>query len=154
LTGGNPQLPPDQVDTGGELGDRMLHLKPSVDLDEVKSAIRVEKLHRSRIGIVESSGCFESGVEQGLYLVLGWLSAKERGGCLFHPLLVPSLDRALALEAVQVSPMVIGEDLHLDVAGRWEVALEVHAGTPKCGPSAVGALPKRLFQLDFALGDR
>ncbi len=43
-------------------------------------------------------------------------------------LLVPALDRAVALEQVDEVPVVVAEDLHLDVLRALDVALEEHGG--------------------------
>ncbi len=61
--------------------------------------------------------------------------SNKRRGRLLHHLLVAPLDGALALEAVDEVAVAVAEDLHLDVAGRGEVALEVHALAPERGPS-------------------
>ena len=47
-------LQPDQVEAGDELGDRMFHLNPRVDLDEVElTRGREQELHCSGVGITD-----------------------------------------------------------------------------------------------------
>src|SRR6185312_1977473 len=53
-------------------------------------------------------------------------------GRLLDQLLVPALDRALAL-AERHRPLAVGEHLHLDVARAGDVALEVDVGVAEPG---------------------
>src|SRR5207247_645470 len=45
---------------------------------------------------------------------------------LIDELLMAALDRALALVQMHDRAFAVAEDLHLDVAGRFEIALHVH----------------------------
>src|SRR5262249_51234624 len=68
LPGGDPQLPADEIETGGELGDRMFHLETGVHLDEVEGAVGDQELHRTGVGVAEGpcrgEGRLGHGVKQ------------------------------------------------------------------------------------------
>ena len=51
--------------------------------------------------------------------------AEANGGCLLEQLLVPPLDRALPLSQGDGRAVIVGKDLHLDVARMLEIALQV-----------------------------
>ena len=52
---GHQQLQPDQVEPGNQLGHRMLHLQPGVDLQEVEAAVSGEhELGGARSDVAES----------------------------------------------------------------------------------------------------
>ena len=113
LAGGDPQLRLHQVDVGDLLGHGVLDLDARVHLDEDVVALGVEQeLHRAGVAVadllrephrVRAHPVAELGVEVG-------------GGRDLDDLLVPPLDRAVALEEVDHVALAVGEDLHLDVA--------------------------------------
>ena len=112
LAGCDPQLGLHEVDVGDLLGHGVLDLDPRVHLDEVVVAVGAEQeLHRAGVAVadlgrepygVRTHPLAEVGVEVG-----------RRGD--LDDLLVPPLDRAVALEEVDHVALGVGEDLHLDV---------------------------------------
>ena len=114
LAGGDPELGLDQVDVGDLLGDRVLDLDPRVHLDEDVVAVRVEKeLHGAGVPVAdlprEPDGVGAHPRPQ--------VRVEVRRRRDLHHLLVPSLDRAVALEQVHHLARAVGQDLHLDVPG-------------------------------------
>ena len=75
LTGGDPQLLADEVEPRDELRDRMLHLEPRVQLDEVEIALRPdEELERAGVDVADRATRALGG---GLHL-LALLGAERR----------------------------------------------------------------------------
>jgi hypothetical protein len=65
LTGGDADLPLDEVDAGDHFRHRMLHLEPGVHFHEeelVRGVVRNEELHRAGAGVVDAAG----GLARGL----------------------------------------------------------------------------------------
>ena len=123
LTARNPDLLLDEVDSGDELGDRMLDLQPCVHLHE-------EELVGSLGGDDEFDGA-RSGVADTARRVAGGLAdtcarrfVEKRRGCLLDDLLVSTLQRALALAEMNHVAVLVGKDLHLDVAWGVDEVLE------------------------------
>src|SRR5260370_10888470 len=125
LAGRHAQLRGHQVEAGNFFGDRMLDLQPRVHLEEVEAALRVhEELERTRIDVSDGARARDRGIRQP---ALG-LRLEVRRRRLLHELLMPPLDRALALVQVDDAALRVAEDLHLDVARRLEIALDVDLG--------------------------
>ena len=120
LASGDRKLERDEVESGRLLGDWMLDLDPPVQLEEVEVAPVEQEFDGSKAPIADlrcerdrpgAHPFAQRTVERG----------RRR---LFQDLLVPPLDRALALaERIDV-PTGVGEQLDLDVPGTLEVALE------------------------------
>src|SRR6202011_5682902 len=129
----DPDLLLDEVDAGHRLGDRMLDLQPGIYLEEVELAIAEDELDGSCIHV---AGRFRR--PEGSVAHRGSdLGAYGRRRSLLHDLLVPSLDRALALAQVHRVSVAITDDLDLDVAGLADVPLEIDRRVTKrrsCGP--------------------
>ena len=112
LAGRDPQLGLHEVDVGDLLGHGVLDLDPRVHLDEVVVALGAEQeLHGAGVAVADlgrephrvgAHPLADVGVEVG-----------RRGD--LDDLLVPPLDRAVALEEVDHVALGVGEDLHLDV---------------------------------------
>jgi hypothetical protein len=66
---------------------------------------------------------------------------------------VPALDRALALEAVDRVAVLVGEDLHFDVAGRRKVALDQQRAVAECRLRLPRRGGERVFELGRAVHD-
>ena len=122
LAGRHPQLLPHKVDARHQLRDRVLDLEPGVDLEEVEASRLVEQeLHRPGVlvagrGEEPAGGAAHLGPERRV----------DRGGRrLLDELLVPPLDRALALAQVHDVTVGVREHLDLDVAGLDDRLLEV-----------------------------
>ena len=120
--GGDEDLRAHQVDVGNLLGDRVLHLDARVHLDE-EPVTRLgvhQEFHGSGVLVADLPGQAHGGVAQGMAHGVGQV---HRGGDLDH-LLVAPLDRAVALVQVHHVALLVGEDLHLDVLGVLDEALE------------------------------
>jgi hypothetical protein len=113
-----------QVDAGDHLGDGVLHLDARIHFDEVPGAgIGIhQELHGS--GVVIAGGARQLDGGFGQRAADGIVEA--HGGRHFHHLLMPPLHGAIALIEVQQVAGAIAQDLHLDVAGALDVALQKH----------------------------
>ena len=83
-----------------------------------------------------------------------WRSAgvSAGDGRLLDDLLMPPLDRALALEEVDDVPWRVGEDLDLDVAGMLDEPLDVERAVAERAPASRRAASKRLAQSSRVAG--
>ena len=118
------QLQPDQVDAGGDLGDRVLDLQPGVDLEEGERLLAgvVEELDRA--GAAVADGQREP---LGRRLELGGLLRRPAAASgLLDDLLVAPLHRAVADAERPGGALAVGDHLHLDVAGAGDQALQEH----------------------------
>ena len=131
LAAGDADLPLDEIDAGHHLGHRMLDLQPRVHLEEVERRRRRRAGTRScrrwcsrpswppRRRPTPSPGAAPA-------------STAMRRRLLDH-LLVPPLDRALALDERHDGAEAIAEQLDLDVTRTRQPALEVHARVAERG---------------------
>src|SRR5436305_8275017 len=108
----------------------MLYLDPGVHFDKVEVLVPVhQELHRPRVGIAnisrEAGGCFGHGVPR-----LG----TDRGRSLLNDLLSMPLHRALPLVQVNDVPMLIAQNLDLDVSWVHEQLLQVERWIAEGGP--------------------
>src|SRR6266542_4912824 len=102
----------------------MLHLEPGIDLEEVEAAPRVEQeLHGPGANIAYGN----SRRHRRAAHALPELIRQGDRGRLLNDLLVPALDRALALEAVDHLSVTIAQDLNLHVTDPLEERLEEHS---------------------------
>ena len=121
LTGGDAELPLDEIEAGDRLRDRVLDLQPRIHLHEKDAgAAVVEKLDRSCPAIVDGRARTNAGGEQ--------FAADRRvqvgRGRLLDDLLMPALHGAVALEHVNHLAVAVAEDLHLDVPRPLQVLLD------------------------------
>ena len=129
---GDPELLLDQVDPGGLLGDRVLHLQAGVDFEERHGAVRRhEEFHCPGAGVAG----FPADCLGGVVNLPPLLTAEERRGGLLYQLLVPALEGAVAGSYDDHVAVGIRQDLRLDVAGTVQVALH-EAFTPTEGGTA------------------
>src|SRR5262245_15038778 len=123
LPRGDADLLTHDVDPRDRLGDRVLHLHARVHLEEVVRTVCVEQaFDRARRSVTDCT-CRVDGNRADARTKL---RIDSRGRRLLDQLLVPPLDRAVALPEVDHVPVCVGQDLHLDVPGVVEVALDVH----------------------------
>ena len=102
----------------------MLDLQARVHLEEVELAVvGDEELDGAGVGVADAARRGDRGGGQAVAQRRGH---RRRRGFL-DDLLVPALDRALALAEVHDGAVLVGEDLDLDVARPLEVALEEDA---------------------------
>ncbi len=101
----------------------MLDLQAGVGLHEeelVRSLVGHQELDGARAGVAHTAG----DVARCLAHPSAGRGVEERRRRLLDDLLVPALQRALALAEVDGRAVLIGEHLHLDVPRRSQVALE------------------------------
>ncbi len=145
LARGDPQLLAHDVDPGHELADRMLHLQPRVQLDEVEGPVRAEQELEGTGALVADRPAGALG--GGLHLLpRRWIERGRRR--LLDQLLVAPLDRALALAEREHAAQPVAEHLDLDVARRHERLLEVQRAVAEGG---LGLGPgRRVRRLELA----
>ena len=144
----DPHLLANDVDPRDELRDRVLDLKPTVHLDEVEAAVGSdEELERSGVSVADRD---TRALDRALHL-LARLRIERRRRRLLDQLLVPSLDRALALTEREHVALAVAQDLDLDVAGRCERLLHVQRTIAK-GGFGLGAR-RGVGALELVLGD-
>ena len=120
LAARHAELPLHDVDAVHLLGHRMLDLEPRVDLEEVDLATVHQHLDGARSDVPDRAGEADRRFEESPAHF-----RREIGrGRLLHHLLVPSLRRAVALAEVEHRAVLVGQQLHLDVARAVERALE------------------------------
>ena len=122
LAGGDADLGGHHVEPGQHLGHRMLDLDPAVDLDEVEGARRVDE-ELERADVLVAGG--DDGPQGALREIGPGGVGQGRRGRLLEDLLVPALDRAVALAHVDAVPVAVDRDLDLDVPVLVEPLLEV-----------------------------
>ena len=118
----DPELPGDQIDVRDHLGNRMLDLDPRVHLHEVVAAVLVDQ-ELERAGALVSGrpgalrGCLHDVVADSL--------AEEWRRRLLDDLLMPALERAVAVADGVDMTVRVGQDLDFDVAWLVQIALDV-----------------------------
>jgi hypothetical protein len=86
-----------------------------------------QRLDRAGAAVLDRLGEPHRGMRDDRALV-----RRERGrGCFLHHLLVPALERAVALEHVHGAALPVAQHLHLDVPRVLEQLLHVHALVPE-----------------------
>src|SRR5262249_41164506 len=122
LTRRDPDLFRNEIDSRDLLGHRMLDLDARVHLEKVEPiGGRVEQeLHGPGVIVADRARERRRRLEQGL----ASLVAKRGRGCFLEDLLMPPLERAVALEEMDESAVAITEHLDLDVARVLDEALE------------------------------
>ena len=114
------------VDSGHDLGHRVLYLDARVHLDEKPfPAVHIEEELDGPGTLVPD--LLRDAHGRRTKLAPGLFRQVDRGGYLDH-LLVASLDRTVALVQVNHVAVFVPEDLHLDVLGPADVALEEDTG--------------------------
>src|SRR6266403_2825676 len=121
LAGRHPDHQLDEIETGDELGHRMLDLEPGVHLEKVEIALLVDdELDRAGRTVVD-------GARQRYRLLAHGrtgLGVEKRARRLLDYLLVAALDRAFALAEMDDVAADIAEDLDLDVPRLLDVFLD------------------------------
>src|SRR5271168_3939322 len=107
----------------------MLDLDARVDLHEIEIVALdvVEKLDRSGVSVADRRQKIYRRLVQPVPCRFG----KRSGGRFFNHLLIPTLQRAIALAEVQHSPVAETEDLHFDVPSALDVALDIKRAVPE-----------------------
>lgn len=118
-----------QIEPGNEFGHRVLDLKAGIHLEKIKILLLIdEKLDGSGIRI--SGGLPDSN--RDLAHPAAHIGIDNWRRRLFDHLLMPPLQRALALSQIYSVSVLVGRDLHFDVAG----------------------IDDRFLDIDFAVGER
>ena len=118
---GDPNLLVYQIDARNGLGHRMFNLQTGVHLDEVELAVLVEELDGPGTRITEIGHRFGADLaDPGPFL-----SIERRGIRLFPYLLVPALQRAVALAQMHASARAVAEHLEFDMARLLQEFLDI-----------------------------
>src|SRR5262249_10686012 len=121
-----------------------------VDLDEIELVLAInEKLAGAGVGVV-------GGPDQphrGLADVLAHLWRQSRRGRLLDELLVAALQRTITLPEVDDVAVMVGEDLHLDVARLLDVLFEVDAAVLERALGFLACGLKAGLEADVVAGD-
>ena len=124
----HPQLQLHEVEPGDLLGDRVLDLQPGVHLHEEPlesvpthpGVARDDELDGARPGVAAGPGGRAGGGAHRRALP----GRQQRRRRLLDDLLVPALQRALALAEVDHAAVLVGQHLDLDVPGRRDQAFD------------------------------
>ena len=116
-----------EVDAGHHLGDRVLDLEAGVHLEEEELAVLVQELDGAGVVVAARLGHLHRGLAHRLAGLVG----EARRRALLDELLVAALGRAVALADPHAVAVLVADDLHLDVAGPREVALDVALVAPE-----------------------
>src|SRR5699024_6555234 len=100
---------------------RMLDLQPGVHLEEPELTVLEQELDRAGVGVAAGAGNGDRRLAHGP----AGLGGEVGGRGLLDELLVTTLHRAVSFADPHAVAVLIGDDLHLDVAGVGEVALDV-----------------------------
>ena len=139
LSGRDPELLRDEVEAGDELGDRVLDLDPPVQLEEEELAAVDDELDRSRAPVADRAAKRDGRLVQGVTHGRG----ESRRRRLLEDLLVAALNRAVALPEGDDVAARVRQELHLDVSGPLEVALEIEGAVTERSPRlALGCLQR------------
>ena len=130
FTAGDAQLLGDQVDPGHHLGDRVFDLNAGVHLHEVEAAAAIHQELHGAGALVADAACRSHGGGSHPFTQL-WI--QPRAGGLLQQLLVPALDRAVALPQVHHVAVAVGQHLHFHVAGPVDEFLHVEARVAEGG---------------------
>lgn len=118
---GDLELLQHQVDAGGLLGDRVLDLQARVDLQEGDQAVLADQVFDGPGAVVVGLLADPLG---RLVDLLALRVGQERRGRLFHQLLEPALQRAVAGAGDDDVAVLVGDHLRLHVARLVQVALD------------------------------
>ena len=128
FAGSDPEHFFDQVDAGHELRHRVFDLQAGVHLEEMEPPLQIDDEFDGAGRPV--SDCLGQCLGLPLH-ALPKTGVEPRCRRLFKNLLVAALDGALALAKRNALSMRVGQDLHFDVPGIWEVAFDEDPGVAK-----------------------
>ena len=119
---GEPDLLLDEIDAGHHFGDGMLHLDAGVHFHEEEVVVLIEQeLDGTDIPVVHGFDGFDGDAAD----FPAELFVDGRRRCFFEKLLMPALDRAVALAEMHDMPTMVGDNLHFDMAGLKKISFEV-----------------------------
>src|SRR5205814_282856 len=137
------ELELDEVEIGDELGHRMLHLDSGVQLEEEELLVGDEKLGRAQASIADRLREANRRVAHPL----AKRGVDSRRGTLLEHLLVPALDRAVALPEGEDVPVLVGQQLDLDVTRALDETLEEDRLVAEAGLCLAPCCADRLREL-------
>ena len=111
----------DEVEAGDRFRDRVLHLQSGIHLNEIELAVLVEEFDRARAPVAELLHRLGDG-RADLDARFG---VERRGMRFLEDLLVPALQRAVALTQVHGATPSVAEHLNLDVARLRQVLFQI-----------------------------
>jgi hypothetical protein len=144
--GRHSQLQLDQVQAVDLLGDRVLDLEPGVHFHEeelLRPVAADDELHRPGPDVADRAGRLDRGGAHGLPLCF----IQQRRRRLLDDLLVPPLQRALALTQVDRVAVGVGQDLDLDVPGVGHQPLDQQRVVPEAAPGFAPGRGDRIGQV-------
>src|SRR2546423_6863878 len=122
----------------------MLDLQPRIQIDEEERAVESEQeLEGPRVPIVDRPARTLAG---GLHLLAGLGCEGRRRGFL-DQLLVPPLDRALALSQGEHATLAVAEDLDLHVTRRDDQLLEIEIAGAESRNGLRGRRAERVLEI-------
>ena len=127
---GNAELFPHQIQTGRDLGHRVLHLQPGIDFQEVNKPGGIHQVFH-RAGTVVAgllANPFRRFMQSGA-LLLG----EEGGRGLLHELLEPALQRAVTGTGHDHIAVHVGQHLAFHVPGLVHVSFHETFAPAECG---------------------
>ena len=119
--GRDADLLEDQVDVGDHLGHRMLDLDARVHLDEIELAVLVEEFDGADAEIFELA----HRLGDRLADLVARAGVERRRGAFLPDLLVPALQRAVALAEMDGVALAVAQHLDLDVARLLEIFFQI-----------------------------
>ncbi len=146
---GDRELQRHQVDVVHALSDRVLDLEPGVELKKIELALLVasvpgdQELHRARVDVADRPRQRRGGAEQAL----AKLRTDGRRRRLLDHLGVATLDGAVALSQRPYSAGLVGDHLHLDVAGAGQQRLAENRAVAERGLRLAPCRLNRLAKL-------
>ena len=149
LAGCDAQLLADDVDARHELGHRVLDLDAAVQLEEVEVAPVEHELDGAGAAVADRA----AERDRGLAHARPELAVERGGGRLLEDLLVPALNRAVALAEGDDLAVPVGEQLDLDVARPLDVALVVDGVVAERGFRLAAGGLRRLLELGRLAND-
>ena len=130
LARGDEDLLAHQIDTRDQLGDRMLDLDSRVHLEEEEIAVPIEQaLDSARADVADGLGSRDRHRTHPRPQLL--VDGRRRG--LLDDLLMPALQRAIALAEMHRGAVRVGHHLDLDVPRILDVLLDVDRAVAKPG---------------------
>ena len=153
LARGDQDLALDQVDVGHDLGDGVLDLDARIDLDEVEA-----RPSRRRPGTRPSRHCHSARGGRAATAASQIACADFRIEVVrrrdLDDLLVPALNRAVALVKMNEVAVPVAQNLHLDVLGLADELLDEDVGNAegraRLAPRLVERGVERVGRLDHA----
>src|SRR6478736_5042979 len=127
---GNPDLLLHDIHAGQELRDRVLYLQAGVHFEEEEASLVVhQELEGAGVRVLHGTRRVHDRTSELASHPIGQRDRRR----LLQQLLVTPLNRAFALAQVHDSPVVIAQDLDLDVPRMLDVLLQVHVADAERG---------------------